>query len=302
MGKDFKELAGVLSVLQTPFDVNDEIDELVLRKEIDWVIGNGADGVTTGMVSEILKLHPAERMKLHEIVCDSVDPAKSSTTLSCGAESTKQAMAYTKHAQSLGASAVMINAPVLSDLNDEQIYGYFSEIFHATEIPIVVQDASGYVGRQLSTSLQVKLFENFQSRIYFKPEAPPIGIRLSAFMAETGGQARVLEGSAGGALVDTFRRGVIGTMPGAEVSWAIVSLWKALVTSDQAKADAINGPLAILISLQHSLDAYLGVEKYLLLRQGIFTNQLMRQPFAYEFDTQTKDLIDRLFALLKQSI
>ena len=302
MFKLYKELSGVLPVLQTPFNLDDEIDEGTLRKEIAWVLDQGADGLTTGMVSEILKLSPSERMQLGEIVCDAAKTNKVTSILSCGAESTKQAILFAKHAEEIGADAVMINAPVTSGLSDNQVYGYFSAIFQSTEIPIVIQDASGYVGRALSLNLQVNLFEEFQSRIYFKPEAAPIGTRLSIFMDATGGKARVLEGSAGGALLETFNRGVVGTMPGAEVCWAIVALWKALQSKNQSRADEIAGPLASLIALQSSLDAYLGVEKYLLCKQGIFANELMRQPVGFECDEQTRELIDRMFILLKSKV
>ena len=64
----WREIQGVLPVLSTPFNANDEIDREILEREIDWVLGLGADGVTTGMVSEILRLSPSERMYLHEIV------------------------------------------------------------------------------------------------------------------------------------------------------------------------------------------------------------------------------------------
>jgi dihydrodipicolinate synthase/N-acetylneuraminate lyase len=50
------QLKGVLPVLQTPFGPDDKVDADVLRREIDWAFGHGVDGVTTGMVSEVLRL------------------------------------------------------------------------------------------------------------------------------------------------------------------------------------------------------------------------------------------------------
>jgi 4-hydroxy-tetrahydrodipicolinate synthase len=298
----FREIQGVLPVLHTPFTANDEIDAGTLKKEISWLIDLGVNGVTTGMVSEILKLSPSERMTLHDLVIEAVGVSGLTTVLSAGGESTKQAITYAKHAQESGADAIMVNPPLTSSLDDAALFDYFTAILDSTEIPLVVQDASGYIGRPLSLELQVKLFDEYEPRIYFKPEAVPIGPRLSVFMKATEGRARVLEGSGGLALIDTYDRGVVGTMPGADTAWALVAMWQALEAKNRSRAEAISGPLANLIALEHSLDAYLAVEKYLMVKQGIFTNENRREPIGYRLDEQTKTRIDEIFTSLHNCV
>lgn len=298
----FKEVSGVLPVLQTPFNSENEIDEATLEREVRWILEQGADGITTGMVSEILKLSPSERMNLHEIVSGITNENEALTVFSAGSESTKQSILYTKHAEECRADAVMVNPPLTTSLGDEDLYRHYASILDSTEIPLIVQDASGYVGRPLSLDLQVKLFDNYEERVYFKPEAVPIGQRLTIFMKATSGRARVFEGSGGGALVDTFHRGLVGTMPGADLTWALVALWKALSVGDWEQVDLIAGPLANLLSFEHSLDAYLVIEKYLLVKQGIFTNSQLREPVGYHLDNQTRANVDRLFSLLRDRV
>ena len=106
--------------------------------------------------------------------------------------------------------------------------GYFSHILRSVQIPLIVQDASGYVGRPMPISLYARLLDEFGDRVYFKPEATPIGPRLSALRDATAGEARVFEGTGGMALVDSFRRGIVGTIPGADLVRGIVALWRAL--------------------------------------------------------------------------
>ena len=298
----YKEVHGVLPVLQTPYDSNDEIDKETLQREVKWVLEQGADGVTTGMVTEILRLSPAERMNLHEIVSETTNENDALTVLSAGSESLKQSILYVKHAESCRADAVMVNPPLTTSLGDEDLYGYYGSLLDATEIPMIIQDASGYIGRPLSIELQVKLLDNYGSRVYFKPEAVPIGPRLTIFMEATEGRARVFEGSGGGALIDTFPRGLVGTMPGADLTWALVALWRALQEGDWNLVDLIAGPLANLISLEHSLDAYLAIEKYLLVKQGIFKSAKVREPVGYRMDDRTRANVDRLFAVLQSRV
>ena len=63
-------------------------------------------------------------------------------------------------------------------------------------------------------------------------------------------------------------RNVIGTMPGADLIRAITALWRALTKNDEQAINRIALPLGVLVSMQNSLDAFLAVEKHLLVRQG----------------------------------
>ena len=50
-----RRLQGVLPIVHTPLTDSDEIDDAVLRREVDWIFSVGADGLGTGMVSELLR-------------------------------------------------------------------------------------------------------------------------------------------------------------------------------------------------------------------------------------------------------
>jgi dihydrodipicolinate synthase/N-acetylneuraminate lyase len=293
-----RALAGVLPVVQTPLDNSETIDESSLRRELDWVLDQGADGLTTGMVSEVLRLSDLERSRLGAVVVEAAGARGRVAVLSCGAESTRVAVARAREAQSLGADAVMATPPVTVALPEAALFEYFAAVAEATELTVVVQDASGYVGQPLSIELQARLEGEFPGHLAFKPEAPPIGPRVSALREATGGTARVLEGTGGAMLYDTFARGVVGTMPGAEVCWAVVALWRALVAGDGVTADAIAAPLADLVAIQTTLDSFVAVEKYLLVRQGIIPSARARGPVGFTLDAATTGEVERLAGAL----
>src|SRR5439155_21678861 len=121
---------------------------------------------------------------------------------------------------------------------------------------VVVQDASGYVGQSLSVQLLARMQQEFGERVLFKPEAVPIGPRLTALLEATGGKARVLEGTGGMMLVDSFRRGIVGTMPGADLIHGLVALWKALKAGDEAMTYKLSAPISAICNLENSLDAF----------------------------------------------
>jgi 2-keto-3-deoxy-L-arabinonate dehydratase len=294
-------LHGVLPVLQTPFTPDRQIDAAVLQREIDWAFDMGADGVVVGMVSEILRLNNCGRRKLASLVCQSV-AGRGFGVISVGAESVVETVDLAQHAECNGASAVMAIPPVSASLGSVAINDYFAKIANSVSIPLVVQDASSYVGTPIDSSVYLNLLEQFGvERIYFKPEAIPLGPNLSKLRDATNGMARVFEGSGGINLVDCYRRGIVGTMPGMDLLDGVVALWKALETGDEERVYQLSLPISALVALelQAGLDGFLAIEKHLLMQRGIFDNTIKLPPVSWELDPETRAEVDRLFARLQ---
>ncbi len=294
-------VSGVLPVFQTPFDGRGEVDFEALRGEITWLLDEEADGVAFAMVSEILRLSSYERDAVAAAACEFVGD-RGTTIISVGAESTKVALAHAQQAQTVGASAVMATAPALHRADDEELFAYFMAIAGRVDVPIIVQDASSYVGAPLSIGLQARLHRELGDRCMFKPEAAPIGPRLSELMDATDARALVLEGTGGLCLIDAFRRGVVGTMPAADLVWALVALWDALASGDFDRAYEIAGPLALMVSLQTSLDSYVVIEKHLLVAQGVLSSATMRGPVGHALDDATLVECERLMERLRDVV
>jgi 4-hydroxy-tetrahydrodipicolinate synthase len=294
-------MRGVLPVFQTPFHENETVDFEVLEGEIDWLFECGADGIAMAMVSEVLRLSTEEREKVAAFACRA-GRHRGAVVISVGAESSCVAERLARHAQDHGATALMAIPPISVAFDELELTRYYERLLRAAAIPLVVQDASGYVGRPLSIQMQAQLLESFAERIYFKPEATPIGSRLSLLREATSGRAKIFEGSGGAALLDSHRRGVVGTMPGADLIKAIVGLWRALECGDETTAYQLALPICALANIQSSLDAYLAVEKHLLVRQGVFKNTVIRGPVGFRLDTETRNEVDRLFDLLMRQL
>jgi 4-hydroxy-tetrahydrodipicolinate synthase len=297
-----KTLAGVLPVFQTPYRDDETIDAETLEREIQWLYDCGADGIVMAMVSEVLRLSGEERRQLAELACR-FGRERGAVVLSVGAESSKLAEGFARHAEQSGAAAVMAIPPVSIAVGDDELFRYYDRIIRAIGIPTIIQDASGYVGRPMSIALHAKLLaEHGPQRVMFKPEATPIGPRLSALRDATGGRAAVFEGTGGIALIDSYRRGVVGTMPGADLVRPLVALWRALVAGDDGRAYRISGPLSSLVAMCNSLDGFLAVEKYLLVKQGVFRNTIVRGPVGYVLDEESRREVDRLFDLICEAL
>jgi len=282
-------LRGVLPVLHTPFREDGEIDVEVLEKEIDWAFETQADGVVVAMVSETLRLGYHGRRELATHVCRAVR-GRGTSVISVGAESIREAIDFAQHAQGLGADAVMAIPPVATSLSGDMTVEYFGAIARSISIPLVVQDASSYVGAAIDLSVYLRLLSEFgEHRIFFKPEASPLGPNLSKLRDGSLGKARIFEGSGGINLVDCYR---------------IVALWRALQAGDESRIYRLSLPICALtaLQLQAGLDGFLAIEKYLLQKRGIFRNTLRIRPYSWELDRETCEEVDRLFDCLQLAL
>ncbi|MFZ9090947.1 MAG: dihydrodipicolinate synthase family protein [Planctomycetaceae bacterium] len=297
------EIAGIIPVVHTPFDKDQSIDFESFQRQIEWAFQQPIHGLCTGMVSELLRLSPTERFHLTEALV-SWTRGRGVVVVGIGAESTKQALEFGHHAAAAGAAGVMAIPPVTTAISSAQLEGYYRTLLDEIPLPLIVQDASSYVGQEIPLEMCVRLLDQYgPQKVLFKPEASPIGPRLSQLRDATEGRARILEGSGGMFLIDSFRRGIVGTIPGMEFLPAVVDLWQALQQSDEQRAYAIGMPLNALVALQlqAGLDGFLAVEKYLMVQRGLFTYDLRRTPWSWELDEETRLELERLLALLQQA-
>ena len=299
-----KPLAGVLPIVHTPFTDEDAIDEASLRRQLDWAFDTGADGCGTGMVSEILRLTTLERTRLAHLIPEIVN-GRGPVFASVGAESTAQAIIYAREAENAGNDALMAIPPTLTGLPEQAQLDYFSALAEVTNLPLIVQDASAYVGQAIPVDVHVKLLEKFgPDKILFKPEAAPLGPNLSTLRDATDGQAKIFEGSGGILLIDSFRRGITGTMPGMDLLDGIVEVWRVLQAGDDERAYEVYYPICALTALQMQagLDGFLAIEKHLMVKRGLFNRANRRRPYKWELDEETQAETDRLFAMLQDQL
>jgi 4-hydroxy-tetrahydrodipicolinate synthase len=276
------------------------IDFDTLRRQVDYLFETGANGLCLALVSDTLRLTAQERIDMPARLVEFAQ-GRGPVIISVGAESTVQARAFARAAEDGGAGALMAIPPLSQGLAEPQLAEYFEELLEEVSLPIVIQDASSYVGKAMTISFQAELFRKQGDRILFKPEATPLGPCISALRDLTGGKAKIFEGSGGVLLIDSYRRGVAGTIPGVELLDALVEMWRACASGNWDRAYEVYMPVCAIATLQMQggLDGYIVTERHLMHRQGLFPNQVHRGPLAFELDDETRREIDRLYDRLQ---
>ena len=293
---------GVYCVVQTPLDEKDNLDNDVLKREIDWLITCGVKGLVLAMVSEVMRFTAEERRGQWQSVLKIINK-RVPLIVSVGGESTAIATALARSAQADGATALMATPPASFPATSSEIYTYYSAIIESVKIPLIVQDASNYMGQPLDLQLYGDLIEKYGTdRVQFKPEAKPVKERAAALQEIANGKAKIFEGQSGIDLLDTHPLGLMGTMPGGEIPWAIIKLWDCLENNDLELAQSIHNLVSQLVAFQQNIDGYVAVEKYLLVKQGIFTSTRQRGPVGFILTDEMKVEIDIAFDQLKAAV
>ena len=138
-GKEGKYVPeGMITSLATPFTSQGELDELVLQQLIEWQIKAGIHGLlTTAGCGEYVNMDDEERKRALEVA---LKTASGRVPVIAGilATSTRHAVELAKHAESVGASAVLVLTPYYINPSMDGVYRHFATIAERTSIPIVL--------------------------------------------------------------------------------------------------------------------------------------------------------------------
>lgn len=300
-----KEIAGVLPVILMPYQDDFSIDEADFRRQVDHLIRVGCDGFVIGQVSELLRLTAQERFRLAELCVESA-AGRCVTVMSTGGESIRSAVEFSKHAEQVGIDALLVMHPSIMALSDDEMFRYFSEVVRSVNIPVIVHHAKSLAKRPLSIEVQARLLHEYgEERVMFKPESSPTPPRLSQLRDATHGRARIFEGDGGMMLLDSYKRGLKGTIPATETAEIMVLFWKLLGQGELEKAKRIGHALSYLMcQMMNSIDCYTTIGKHFLKKRGLINRTHVRLPMDYVVDPESlkeaEQTYDYILDLVKQ--
>jgi 2-keto-3-deoxy-L-arabinonate dehydratase len=271
-------LHGVVPILMTPVLEDGAIAWDDLRREVDFLITRGVSAYGFGFGSEVFRLTEAERdVALGVVVSQTAGRALVIANVLAG--STPAALERAEAAKAIGADAVMLPPPAFGVSDSQALFRHYETV--ATEVgsPIVVQDAPGMSGIELSAELLVRLAHEVDGVVALKVEAEPSAPKIGRIVKALDSDVAVLGGGAGLDLLHELERGAHGTMPGAALADAFVRVWTLHRAGRREEArHEFDRLLPLLVLGTRSLDTFLFVEKEILRRRGIFSTARLRLP------------------------
>ncbi len=133
---------GLYTALVTPFK-NGKVDEKAFGTFVEWQIAEGVHGlVPCGTTGESPTLTYEEH---NRVVSLCVEAAKGRVRVlaGTGANSTEEAIMFTRHAKKAGADGALIVSPYYNKPTPEGIVQHYKAITEAVELPVIVYNIPG---------------------------------------------------------------------------------------------------------------------------------------------------------------
>src|SRR5918998_1241395 len=149
---------GSITALVTPFK-DGAVDEAAFRAFINWQIQEGTTGlVPVGTTGESPTLSHKEHDRVIEVCVDEVK-GRVPVIAGAGSNSTAEAVAFARHAEQVGADAVLIVTRYYNKPTQEGLYQHFKAINDAIGIPIIIYNIPARSVIDMSVDTMKRLFE-----------------------------------------------------------------------------------------------------------------------------------------------
>ena len=288
---------GIFPILITPFTESLELDEDSLRRQVGFCIEAGAGGlVGPANASEFATLSDNERRRWLEIVIDETAgrlPVVASVTSGHAVAAAEMA----RFAEGAGVAGIMSMPPPLLKPNEDGCEAYFRTLAAAVTVPLIVQNFGPPLGTPMQAATLARLCREVARIEYIKEEVAPEPQMISATLAAVGDACRGIFGGQGGIyMVDEFRRGAVGNMPGSHTTDVLVDIWSQL---EDGNTDGAREAFHRLLPLMTYERMYgVAVYKEILVRRGIFAHAFRRAP-GVVLDADTLRELEPALALVE---
>jgi 4-hydroxy-tetrahydrodipicolinate synthase len=148
--------SGAFTAVVTPFK-GGAVDEDALKGLIRFGIDGGVSGfIPCGTTGESPTLSHEEHNQVVEFTVKEV-AGQVKVIAGTGSNSTREAMALSRHAQEVGADAVLLVNPYYNKPTQEGLYRHFRSVAESIDIPVILYNIPGRTGVNVDTATMERL-------------------------------------------------------------------------------------------------------------------------------------------------
>lgn len=181
-GRAMVNLRGVCTPVCTIFsDDGSVVDDMALRKHLDTLLEAGVAIITAcGGTGEFSFLRAEERRHVTEVVARHIE-GRARLIVHASAVMTEEAIEYARHAQDLGADALLLLPPYFEGPTLDGVYEHYARVAAAVKTPIMAYNIPVHSGIYLDPDFYARLSEEIESVRYLKDSTGDF-LALQAFV------------------------------------------------------------------------------------------------------------------------
>ena len=275
------QYTGIWPVAPTPFNADGTLDLDGMKRVLDCLIDQGADGICIlANFSEQFLLSDAERETLTRLSLEHV-AGRVPVIVTISHYATRIAVERAAFAKSLGADIVMMMPPYHGATlkgTPEQTFEQFAAVSEVG-IPIMVQDAP-MSGVDLSVPLLVRMAKELEMVKLFKIECPRAANKIRALI-EQGGDAieAPFDGEEAITLLADLDAGATGSMTSGMIVDKIKPVLTHFHSGNYDAATAAYGRVAMAINHENRQCGWQSC-KAAMVEGGVIKSDMCRHPVA----------------------
>ena len=178
-------IRGVLVPILTPIDTEERIDEERLRRQVDFVIEGGLNGILAfGSNGEFYEIEEEEMLRGLKIMVDQAN-GRVPVYFGIGAINTKKCCRLAKMAVGNGAYGISVLQPMFLKPTEDELYLHFKTIADSVpETPMLLYNNPGRVGYTMTAGLVERLAHEVSNIVGMKDTSGDITL-TSEFIRRT---------------------------------------------------------------------------------------------------------------------
>ena len=150
-------LKGMGVALVTPFNSDETVDYLALRRLVNYQLDNGtAYFVALGTTAETPTLTVEEKNKIVDIIIEEVN-GKVPIVLGLGGNNTAQIISELKSKSFVGIDAILSIVPYYNKPSQEGIFQHFKAIAENSSVPVITYNVPGRTGVNMQAETILRL-------------------------------------------------------------------------------------------------------------------------------------------------
>lgn len=294
------KLRGSMPVMVTPMNKDQSVDFKGLCSNIDFYLAHKVSGlIPCGSTGEFVSLTKQERLQVVETTLQHVN-GRVPVVAGTAAETTAEAIEYTRHAKDHGAAAAMIVQPYYCKPLQDEMYAHFAAIAKAVDIPIMIYNNPWTTGVDMSEDTVVRLAKQFDNIAYIKESTGDVKRLRNILIAAEGH----IEGFCGqeDMPLESWQVGAVGwvSVAGNPVPGMVTELYRlAVELKDMEKAWALYRRLIPLCRFMEESGKLVQVTKAAMDKVGQAGGppRLPRLPLTPEQDAKLDGILKAMGAV-----